>query len=102
MGQNFFTRKPEQSETSANPLQAVDTATVRQAEDGSEILYGLARQLKAAGAGRAYVAQMRNAAHAIHEITQLHPEAGHADEDTAFGAMEHASEIHKRLRPAGN
>lgn len=72
---------------------------LKPAEDGTEILYGLARRLEAAGADSAYVAQVRNAAHAIYEITQLHPDADTMGEDTVYGAMEHASEINKSLRP---
>lgn len=100
MALNFFKRwsKPD-PEPTTHPFETLDLAALRRAEDGSEILYGLARRLEAAGASRGYVDQVRNTAHAIYEITQLHPGAGTNGEDTAYGAKEHASEINKSLRP---
>lgn len=93
-----WSRKPA-AEPAPHPLETLDLATLRRAEDGSEILYGLARRLEAASASRAYVEQVRNTANAIYEITQMHPGADTKGEDTVYGAMEHASEINKSLRP---
>ncbi|MGO1532335.1 MAG: hypothetical protein ACTHXC_12980 [Brachybacterium sp.] len=100
MARNFLTRWLSQPSPAPapHPLETLDLATLRRAEDGSEILYGLARRLEAAGARREYVDQVRNTAHAIYEITQLHPDADTKGEDTAYGAKEHASEINKSLR----
>ena len=101
MARNFLARWLSQPSPvpAPHPLETLDLATLRRAEDGSEILYGLARRLEAAGASREYVDQVRNTAHAIYEITQLHPDADTTGEDTAYGAKEHASEINKSLRP---
>lgn len=74
----------------------VDTATLRRAEDGSEILYALATHLNAYGSTR-YAEQVSNAAHAVRQITARHPAADPAPENDPRGAGEHAGEIGRRL-----
>lgn len=76
-----------------------DPFTLRQAEDGSEILYALARRLEAGGATSSYVDQVRGAAHAVYQVTQLHREDKPAYREDTIGAGEHATEIAQTLRP---
>lgn len=78
------------------------TVTARRAEDGSDILYGLASQLANAGAHKDYVRQVRTAAHAVRMA--LSPsnddleDDGQAGDDRS-GINDHASKIHESLRP---
>ena len=94
----FFKRSQNTPTPQPNPVEEIDLTTLRRAEDGSEILYGLARMLEVAGAHQAYVDQVRHAGHSIRELTRLHPESSTVEEDF-IGAYEHASEINKSLRP---
>jgi hypothetical protein len=81
-----------------NPVEKIDMVAVRKAEDASEILYGLARLVEANG-NKVYTEQIRNAAKAIIEFTELH--SGHPtdyQQDYVMGAGEHASQIRHVLR----
>jgi hypothetical protein len=86
-----------------NPLETFDLGTLREAEDGSEILFALGRVLEANGAAPGYVAQVRTAANAVRDLTDLHPDHGTSERDGVFGAAEHASELRHQLlsRQAG-
>lgn len=88
----------KQPQGQLHPFEQVSVTTIRRVGDGSEILYGLARQVEAAGRP-VYAEQIRNAAHAIIEAVQSHP--GHPSdytEDHVMGAGEHASAIRQALR----
>lgn len=81
-------------------LEGFDSTELRRAENGSEMLYGLARHLEAAGAD-VYARQVRNSAYAVHQIASLHPAAGGTDVD-GMAAKEHSSQIAHRLRLHSN
>lgn len=95
----FFKRSQNTPTPRPNPVEEIDVATIRRAEDGSEILYGLARRLEDGDARQEYVDQVRSAGHAIRELTRLHSASSTVEEDSVFGAMEHANEIRWSLRP---
>lgn len=101
MLENLFRRLVvKREEPAPHPFDSVDIGVIRRSEDGSEMLYGLARELEAAGMSRSYIAQVREAAHAIRELTALHADSGTLDEDTAYGAMEHAGRVRQMIRSA--
>lgn len=92
----MFWKKTPREAPSRNPLEDVDETSVRRAENGSEMLYGLAQQLEHAGKSPRYVQQVRNAAHAIIEVLEHHPAHNAGPEkysEDGLGAGEHATEI---------
>lgn len=76
-----------------------DVITARRAEDGSEILYALARRLEAGGAATSYVDQVRGAAHAVYQLTRQYDGSVPTYPEDSIGASEHATEISQTLRP---
>lgn len=94
----MFWKKTPREDPPRHPFEDVDTTTVRRAENGSEMLYGLAQQLEHAGKAPGYVRSVRNAAHAIIEVLEHHPAHNAGPEkyrEEHLGAEEHASEIQR-------
>lgn len=85
----MFNKKHEQADATS---QTVEGPVLRKAEDGAEMLFALARFFEFKG-DKAYTEQIRNAAHAVREIVEQHPNADLGDPDSVFGANEHANKI---------
>lgn len=92
-----FWKKREQGVVTVNPLEDVDVACLRRAEQASEMTYALARVLESAGHNPSYVDQVRSSAHAARELARLHPDASDVEEDSGLSAGEHTSEIVRSL-----
>lgn len=90
-------RDDERTAESTNPLEGIDAADLQEAEDGSEILFALARIIEQWGQDEAYVDQVRTAAHVVRDLTELHPAAASAERDRASGAHEHVSHLRQVL-----
>lgn len=73
-------------------IPVIDTATFQRAEDGTEMLFALARFFEYKG-DKSYTEQIRNAAHAMREIIQKASGEEIGEADSLFGANEHASKI---------
>lgn len=90
-------REQEQVVVTVNPLEDVDVALLRRAEQASEMTYALARVLESAGHNPSYVDQVRSSAHAARELARLHPDASDVEEDSGLSAGEHTSEVVRSL-----
>jgi len=88
----FFNRKKRESGQASSNISDIPVPTIRDAENGSEILYALARRLEANRAHPHYVEQIRRTARAMREVTNFHPEHDPSPSD-CIGASEHATEI---------
>ncbi|GAA1563528.1 hypothetical protein GCM10009691_41350 [Brevibacterium picturae] len=92
-----FWKKRDPESVVVNPLDDVDVAVLRRAEQASEMTYALARILESADHNPSYVDQVRSSAHAARELARLHPDASDVEEDSGLSAGEHTSEIVRSL-----
>lgn len=84
--------------TTPQPFGHIDGSTLKSAKEGSEILYGLARELDPVDNGSAYPEQVRRAARAVLEILDSHPLHDRKQQrEDGQAATEHASEIRRRF-----
>lgn len=92
----MFSKKPVEPQ---NVSPEIEVGVLREAEDGSEILFGLARLLESSNCTD-YAKQVRGAATAVRALTSDHSEADETAPDSVFGAAEHASEIRRAFKLA--
>lgn len=81
-----------------NPVETIEGATVRQAEEGCGMLYGLARALEEVGADPALIEDARGAAGAMRQLTQLHSGADRGGENSHLVDYDQYRRIHEWLR----
>lgn len=109
----MFKSKKQRSESTSESAKGIDLTTLANAQDGSEILFAVARLLEQKqGEEYGYAHQIRQAAHAVRDMTdQMQPwiVANEGDpllqrmwqeispRDDVMGAGEHRSELAYRL-----
>src|SRR5699024_11462213 len=109
----MFNRKPQRMETPHPDHDALDLSTLADAQDGSEILFAVARLLEQQhGKEYSYALLVRKTAHAVRDMTdQMQPWVVSNEEDPllqrmwqdisprddVMGAGEHRSELAYRL-----